>query len=285
MDSKSYLNNILLENEFQIDLEEFNYIYKSNKKKDEEKQLLIRKRNAESAKKGRIRKKIVFENLIKENKLLKEKITILENELKKNICNECKKKINQNNTFQIVSNQTKNFPKKTIFFFTTISIIFLIFTIKFKTNFKIRELFLRELNYLTSENYYSSTLDYILNSTIKLKNLYIRYGDYYSIIYKKTFLNDKYLNFVKLEKTRFFHEDNLTEEMIPEEHIFDYIQLKENAIKDIGPLKFSLFLNPAFIKTDSNRTYMNKTFEGNEMKFLFYELKLIGYSRNQGCLK
>ena len=71
-----------------------------------------------------------------------------------------------------------------------------------------------------------------------------------------------------------------------EAHINDMIKLRDNAIQVLGHLKFSLFLNPAFIKTpDYNKTFINKIVDGNETRSLFYELELIGYSRNQACLK
>ncbi len=285
MNTNSFVNNFLFENEFEINLDEFNEVYRNNKKIEDEKHLLLKKRKAEYARNGRKRKKIVIENLFKENKLLKEKIVFLEKELNENICNECKNKIIQKNTFQIFANQNQRKSKK-IFFLTTISIIFLFFYFNLENNFKTPERFLRELKYFSRDNYYSSTEEYILNSTSKPKNLYIRYGDYFSIIYKKPFLNYRYYNFVNLEKIRFFHEDNLTEEMNLEEHINDMIILKDDAIQVTGPLKFNLFLNPAFIKTpDYNKTFINKRVDGNGTKSLFYELELIGYSRNQILLK
>ena len=284
MNKNSFEKNFLFENKFEINLNELNEVYKINKIEDE-KHLLLKKRKAEYARNGRKRKKIEIENLVKENKLLKEKIAFLEKELNENICNECKNKINQQNTFQILANQNQRNSKK-IFFLTTISIIFLFFYFNLENNFKTPERFLRELNYFSRDNYYSLTEEYILNSTSKPKNIYIRYGDYFSIIYKKPFLNYRYYNFVNLEKIRFFHEDNLTEEMNLEEHINDMIILKDDAIQVIGPLKFNLFLNPAFVKTpDYNKTFINKRIDGNGTKSLFYEIEMIGYSRNQVLLK
>ncbi len=277
------LNNSIFQNssnEMEMNEQEFKEIDKENEKNKK----LLNKRKAENARKGRLRKKLAIERLMKENKLLKEKIQSLEKELNENLCIECKKKLNLN-FFQMSTNNMKKYTNP-IFITSVISIILLVFIFNTPSKYKYPEKLIRKLNSYTQDNNYFSTEDFILNSTSKAKDLYIRYGDYYSIVYKKTFLNYKYYNFINMDKIRIFHENELKEEMKPEEHLNDIIKLNDDATKKIGPLKFSLFLNPYFLQTpEFNKSFMYKKDKENEMNFLFYELEMVGYSRNHGTLK
>ena len=253
-------------------------IIPQNNDKNKEKQMLIKKRNADSARKGRLRKKLAIEQLMNENKLLKEKITLLKKELNEKLCPECKKKINTNFSFLISINPIKKFP---LFLTSSIAIIFLFYFYNSQVNFKLPIKMIRHLNFFTREKYYLKLED-LFNLTSKPKNLYIRYGDYYSILNNNTFSNHKYYNFLKSDKIRMFYESNLTEEMKPEDHIDDMIKLNNNAIQYKGNNKFSLFLTPYYFHIPNyNEAFINNIENGNEIVSLYYELEFIGYSLHQ----
>ena len=278
------LNNSIFQNssnEMEMIEQEFKEFVKENEKDKK----LLKKRKAETARKGRLRKKLAIERLMKENKLLKEKIKSLEKELNENLCIECKKKLNLNTFFQMSTNNMKKYINP-IFITSVISIILLVFIFNTPSKYKYPEKLIRKLNSYTQDNSYFSIEDFVLNLTSKAKDVYIRYGDYYSIVYKKTFLNYKYYNFINYDKIRIFNEKELKEEMKPEDHINDVIKLNDDAIKIIGPLKFSLFLNPYFLQTpEFNKSIMYKKDKENEMNLIVFELEMVGYSRNNVTLK
>ena len=277
------LNNSIFQNssnEMEMIEQEFKEFVKENEKNKK----LLKKRKAENARKGRLRKKLAIERLMKENKLLKEKIKSLEKKLNENLCIECKKKLNLN-FFQMTTNNMKKYINP-LFITSVVSIILLVFIFNTPSKYKYPEKLIRKLNSYTQDNSYFSIEDFVLNLTSKAKDVYIRYGDYYSIVYKKTFLNYKYYNFINYDKIRIFNEKELKEEMKPEEHLNDVIKLNDDAIKIIGPLKFSLFLNPYFLQTpEFNKSIMYKKDKENEMNLIVFELEMVGYSRNNVTLK
>ena len=277
------LNNSIFQNssnEMEMIEQEFKEFVKENEKDKK----LLKKRKAETARKGRLRKKLAIERLMKENKLLKEKIKSLEKELNENLCIECKKKLNLN-FFQMTTNNMKKYINP-LFITSVVSIILLVFIFNTPSKYKYPEKLIRKLNSYTQDNSYFSIEDFVLNLTSKAKDVYIRYGDYYSIVYKKTFLNYKYYNFINYDKIRIFNEKELKEEMKPEEHLNDVIKLNDDAIKIIGPLKFSLFLNPYFLQTpEFNKSIMYKKDKENEMNLIVFELEMVGYSMNNVTLK
>ena len=278
------LNNSIFQN-YSEEMEKCEQELKENVKENEKDQNLLKKRRAETARNGRLRKKLAIERLMKENKLLKEKIKSLEKKLNENLCIECKKKLNFNTFFQMSTSNTKKY-KNPIFITSVVSIILLVFIFNTPSKYKYPEKLIRKLNSYTQDNSYFSIEDFVLNLTSKAKDIYIRYGDYYSIVYKKTFLNYKYYNFINYDKIRIFNEKEIKEEMKPEEHINDIIKLNDDAIKVIGPLKFSLFLNPYFLQTpEFNKSIMYKKDKENEMNLIVFELEMVGYSMNNVTLK
>ncbi len=277
------LNNSIFQN-YSEEMEKCEQELKENVKENEKDKNLLKKRRAETARKGRLRKKLAIEKLMKENKLLKEKIKSLEKKLNENLCIECKKKLNLN-FFQMTTNNMKKYINP-LFITSVVSIILLVFIFNTPSKYKYPEKLIRKLNSYTQDNSYFSIEDFVLNLTSKAKDVYIRYGDYYSIVYKKTFLNYKYYNFINYDKIRIFNEKELKEEMKPEEHLNDMIKLNDDAIKMIGPLKFSLFLNPYFLQTpEFNKSIMYKKDKENEMNLIVFELEMVGYSRNNVTLK
>ena len=278
------LNNSIFQNssnEMEMIEQELKEIVKENEKDKK----LLKKRKAETARKGRLRKKLAIERLMKENKLLKEKIQSLEKELNENLCIECKKKLNLNTFFQMSTNNMKKYINP-IFITSVITIILLVFIFNTPSKYKYPEKQIRKLNSYTQDNSYFSIEDFVLNLTSKAKDIYIRYGDYYSIVYKKSFLNNKFCTFLNSDRIKMFDENELKEEMKPEDHINDIIKLNDDAIKVIGPLKFSLFLNPYFLQSpEFKKSFIYKKDKENEINFLYYELEMVGYSMNNVTLK
>ena len=80
------LNNSIFQN-YSEEMEKCEQELKENVKENEKDQNILKKRRAETARNGRLRKKLAIERLMKENKLLKEKIKSLEKELNENLCN------------------------------------------------------------------------------------------------------------------------------------------------------------------------------------------------------
>ena len=242
---------------------------------------LLKKKNAEFSREARQRKKLEFEKLQKENQFLKQKLQYLEKKINQNLCKECKSKIIPFIKSSIDSNNSNNNYKKKFFFFTTaISIIFLYLFLNI-SNDKINHL--RKLRIQYERDILLSS-DYILNSTISSNAMYLRYGDYYSIIHRKPFLGNEKLFSIK-NKIRNINEYELKEDIEPEKCLNCVIHLNENCLKVIGPFKFSLFLTPGYINTPLyNKTYDNYTINGNKY-FTYYEFEMSGYSINKAIIQ
>ena len=253
---------------------------KQDKEKNENSKILKSKRkNAEFSKQTRLRKKIEVENLRKENQFLKQKIQFLEKKLNQHLCNECKSKILP---FFKSSINNNNNSKKKIFFFTTSITIILIYFCFFNNNQTDIKNHLRKLRYQYEKDILVSS-DYVLNSTITSKGIYLRYGDYYSIIHHNNFLNNN-TEFSIKNKIKRINEYNLNEDLFPENCEGCLVKLNENCLKVIGPFKFSLFLTPGYINTPLyNKTYENITINGNKY-FTYYEFEMTGYSINKAII-
>ena len=249
-----------------LNMKELNDIYKNTRKQNE-----IKKKKAINAKEVRRRKKISIEILIQENKILKQKIENLENELNQKLCNECKKKINLN-YYRLSSS---NIKKKIIFFTTLVGLILLYyFSSNYNVYYNIRKL--KE----SFRNEYKLSKDDIVNSTMISNGIYIQYKDYYSIIHNKNIFGKKYFSFINEIKE--INENDLNYDINPDDCENCMIKLNNENIKNSGPLQFSLYLNPRFLNTPLfNKTFKNKTFNGKTY-FTFYEFNVTGYSVNYG---
>ena len=248
-----------------LNIKELNNIYKNRIKQNE-----LKKKKAINARELRRRKKISIEILIQENKILKQKIENLENELHQKLCNECKKKINLN-YYRLSSS---NIKKKIIFFTTFVGLIFLYY---FSSNNNVYYNY-RKLKE-TFKNEFKLSKDDILNSKMISNGIYIQYKDYYSIIHNKKIFGKKYFSFINEIKE--IKENDLNYDMNPDDCENCMIKLNSENIKINSLFQFSLYLNPRFLKTPLfNKTFKNKTFNGKTY-FTFYELNVTGYSINQ----
>ena len=248
-----------------LNIKDLNDIYKNRIKQNE-----LKKKKAINAKEVRRRKKLSIQILFQENKILKQKIENLVNELNKKLCHECKKKINLN-YFGLSSS---NIKKKIIFFTTFVGLIFLYL---FLSNYNINNNY-RKLEE-SFKNEYNFSKDDILNSSIISNGIYIQYKDYYSIIHGKNIFGKKYFSFSN--ELKIINETDLNNEN-PDECENCMIKINSENIKIKGPLQYSLYLNPKFLHTPLyNKTFKNKTFNGKTY-FSFYEFNITGYSINYG---
>ena len=248
-----------------LNIKDLNDIYKNRIKQNE-----LKKKKAKNAKEVRRRKKISIQILIQENKILKQKIEYLENELNKKLCHECKNKINLN-YFGLSSS---NIKKKIIFFTTFVGLIFLYL---FSSNYNINNNY-RKLKE-SFKNEYKFSKDDILNSNIISNGIYIQYKDYYSIIHNKNIFGKKYFSFSN--EIKIINENDLND-VNPDDCENCMVKINTENIKIKGPLQYSLYLNPKFLHTPFfNKTFKNKTFNGKTY-FIFYEFNITGYSINYG---
>ena len=246
--NKMFENNLLNESDdLSISSNEFNEIYckKNNnpqsffessyststvlnkKKKREEDKKIKLKKNAESAKKSREKKKLIFESLIKENLLLKNKISELKLKIHYCLCENCKKnfgidkkvklfvseKVNSNTIINKINDN-----KKSIFFTTTIFIFICLFFIfnSFENNFIQNNL--RNLSHSMNSKF-SIEIEEIIKNKLLIKEIYLSCTEYYSIINsnkyflnekRKILFNNKYN--MKVIDENFFYSNNFTSE-------------------------------------------------------------------------
>ena len=202
-------------------------VLKKKKKREEDKKLR-KKKNAENTKKSREKKNLLFENLIKENLLLKNKINELKFKIHFCLCENCKKifeidkkaklfvseKVNSN---KIIKKANDN--KKSIFFTTTIFIFICLFFIfnSFENNNYIQNK-IRNLSHSMNTKF-SIEIEEIIKNKLLIKDIYLSCSEYFSIINSdKYFLNEKRkISFsnkfnMKVIDENFFYSNNFTQE-------------------------------------------------------------------------
>ena len=264
----------------------FNNINKKTKREISKNEKL--KKNAESARNARLRKKMQFKNLIDENKILKEELEKLKHKINICLCEECKKKlefktkiifkIDNLNPFQKKTNIKKNLF--TIFSF--IGIIFLIINYLSFNSFQnlSNNNSLRKLNYLNFSNDKISK-DFLKQLNVTINGLYIGFGDYYNLVYKNYFLNnyneDHY--FFQKNGIRNINENELNRNYSISNCKNCIIKLNQKELKhDSNYYRFKIYLQPN--KLFYQNSEMNFT---DEDEITFYEIDCIsfGFSINK----
>ena len=230
------------------------------------------KRNAESARKSRLRKKELMSNLIQENVKLKLEIKELRKIIENKICEKCRKKIygeKQENKIELKTNNNNN--KKKLFLFSTfLSLMILImysFPIKNKSNI---------LRNLMDKSQYSSEPKYI-NLEIQnltLASMHILFGDYYSLVKRKNFLyneNNIIYSFKNQGKVRVLKEDEITENLEPKDCEDCIVELNQEDViikkNETGKIQFKIIITP---KINNNI----------DKSIISYEIDCTGFSRN-----
>ena len=187
--------------------------------KEEVKKQLRLKRNRESAKQGRIRKKIYLENLVNQlNELQKQNLLLLNILLK---CPKCKEEYEQaneknkdkNNNY-ILSNENSFSGKKKLFFMTAITFLFIfnIFNI-ITSNIKRSKIELKNNLMMKQKN---ELLINKLKSSNKDEAMLIHLGEYYSLTTREKLVCDSNLDKeinknIKIYNNNRFHIDNMNQ--------------------------------------------------------------------------
>lgn len=322
------LNNIFTDNKFletnnEINEENENKIINNNSKKvdfdntnkaiDKSKKVELQlKRNRESARKGRLRKKEYIQNLIKENNYLKNKYKLILNIIHN--CPKCKEeflsKINNNiridenekeifngkSDMFMVTKEPKINNKKKFLFLTAITIISLINLCNIpliiinnnKSNDKNNEYF-RNLKSIKEQN--------ILINKLSTNNgdneaLMIHFSEFYSLTKREKVENIKDVKKIANENIRIFHENQINIDQINRDNVGECIkcmvELDKKSIK-LGGDEFTFYLaNRHLTKFFSNNTedgiFPQINFDENSRKyesfskFLALRCKILAYS-------
>ncbi len=245
------------------------------------------KKNAESAKRARQRKKELLNHLIKENVKLKSEIKELKNILENKICDECKNKVLQSKIEIKNNNKLLNSKKK--FFISTISIsviLLIFFNFNIPINQKKSNL-IRNLNFISleSSNYKISNLE-IQNLT--LTSVYVELGDYYSLIKRNdNFLYNKnkiFYSFQNIGKVRIVQENEITEDLNIENCKDCIVELNQDDVvvqkTKSGSFFFKIFLTPKKINIDGNDFDINSGKDGLPTSSYEIDCNSFGFSKN-----
>jgi hypothetical protein len=289
----NFFDSLQEHQDLDCDEEEINYLLKENnltKKRKREEDIMKKKeklkKNAESARKARLRKKILLESLIEENKKLRNLIYFYQKEIQLYICKECKKKLNKPELmFKIEQNnkENKNIIRKKPLFSIIISIILMLFLFSFNNiNIANEKRIVRNLE---QKNYFEISNKELQNINLTYNKLYISFGDYYSLISKNYFLNGKNLIFsMKNEGTKYIKEEDFDFNKIKDcKHCI--IELNRNNIEYSPRInRFKIYFYPKTIITPQGLiNYVNNIDEkGNKYK-TFFEIDClgIGFSENR----
>ena len=257
----------------------FNNIKKKTKREISKNEKL--RKNAESARNARLRKKIQFQNLIDENKILKEELKKLKNKINFCLCEECKKKFEYKNNIIFKIDTLNSFQKKTnikrnlFTIFSFIGFIFLIINyLSFHSFQKLSNNSLRKLNYLYFSNDKISK-DILKQINLTINGLYIGFGDYYNLVYKNYFLNDYNEEHYFFQKNgiRTIDESELNRNYSISNCKNCIIKLNQKEIIKLNKYyRFKLYLQPNKIFYQNNE--MNFT---EEDEIAFYEIDCISY--------
>jgi len=288
-DENMYFNIFSISNDKETDfqIEETEYkknvnesIKKKKKKKDNE---YILKKKAESARKTRLRKKLVQKAILEENIKLKKKLNDLENKLLICLCNECKTKLKiPLNHFQITTEEksSKSLFVKNLFIISILACVFFLF---YLNSTSVLSNNVRKLSQLY---YFSLSYNDMNSYKISYDGIYISFGDYYSIINKQNyFMNDKPLYFYLNKKVKILEEKNLNNNITTDncKNCFVHISGNNKRIPvDQRKNSFKLFLKPNYLPPTGN-SYYDKN--DNSIPILEIDCLVIGYSKHQIYIK
>jgi len=248
-DSSFYLNK-KKKNE---NINEIDYLENENKAIDLKRKNKL-KRNAESARKSRARKKELMNNLIQENLKLKLEINELKKIINNKICNNCKKQILHEAMINENTNTIKSIKNRLILFSTfSISIILLIYFNYISIDSKN---ILRNLNLVYEKSDEPKYINLEIEN-LTLASMHILFGDYYSLIRRKNFLyneNNILYSFKNIGKVRVIKEREITESMEPNNCENCVVELEQNDViikkNELGSLQFKIIITPKIMNKD-----------------------------------
>ena len=290
----NFFDSLQEHQDLDCDEEEINCLLKENnltKKRKREEDIINKKeklkKNAESAKKARLRKKLLFESLIEENKKLRNLIYFYQKEIQFKLCKECKKKLNKPEfIFKIEQNNNNNkkiISKKPLFSII-ISIILILVLFSFNNiNIANEKKSIRNLEQM---NYFEISNKELQNINLTHDKLYISFGDYYSLISKNNFLNGKNLIFsMKKEGIKYIKEEDFDFNKIKDcKHCL--IELYRNNV-EFAPdriNRFKIYFYPKNVITPEGLiNYSNNIDEKGNKYETFFEIDClaIGFSSNR----
>ena len=235
---------------------------KLNENENEIKRQLKLKRNRESAKNGRLRKKEFIENLINENNYLKNKYNNLLNIVHK--CPKCNKtleisKKEEDNLYicenDLLNERPKISNKKKFIFATAITLISIINIFNFPLNimnyynsiYKNKINFIRNLDNFNEEKFDKDS-SYLVN---KLKTrdgddeaLYIHFSEFYSMT-KRQKIDDVNINNGTNKNIKLFKENQIDVDTISQNNASEcvkcMVEINKNSIK-LGGDEFTFYL-------------------------------------------
>ena len=264
---------------------------------DEIKRNLKLKRNRESAKGGRLRKKEYMQNLINENNYLKKQIDFLLNIIHQcPKCNEIVAKKEENNLYiyksenEILKEQRNIETKKKFIFITAMTILFIIniFNIPFNImslynfNYKNSMEYLRNLS-ISNDSYaieekYSKEQSFLINKLINSNGdseaLFIHFAEFYSLVKKEKVVKQNKFEEQNNKNIQVFHENQINIEQINQANVTKcvkcVIELDRDSVK-MGGDEFTFYLADRHLTT----FFKNNTEDGNFPIFNFNEKKKI----------
>ena len=283
--NEEFLNKKIKTNSFETNFFSLN--------EDEIKRKNKLKKNAESAKRARQRKKELMNNLIQENVKLKSEIKELKKILENKICDKCKNKIfHSNNIINNTQNNNNNnnnnsLNKKKIFIFSTISLSFILLIfinvniINQKTNL------LRNLNIISNELSNSKYTNLEIQN-LTLTSVHVLFGDYYSLIKRKyNFLyneNNIIYSFQNKGKVRILKENEINEDLNIENCKDCIVELNQDNVilkkSENGIQYFKIVFTPKKINIDGNDFDINSGKNGLPVFSYEIDCRSFGFSKN-----
>ena len=277
-----------LKNENNFDWENSEETNKNlNKKRNISKREEKLKKNAESQRKTRERKKELMNKLIEENMKLKSEIHELKKIIVSQICHKCKKEILEKKeieTKNIKTNNNLTNNKRKLLLFSTFSITIIFVLLSFNPIEKIKQL--RNLNesYEDIFNVKYENLE-IRNFTLAL--IYILFGDYYSLVKRKNFLyneNNIIYSFKNKGKVRIVKERDLSINLDEKDCEDCIVELEQNNVvlkKSSKGFQFKLILSPKRININGNEFEINSFVQGLPVSIYEIDSYAFGFSKDE----
>ena len=296
-----------LSNSKKIILNDLNRINEINKINDDEiKRQLKLKRNRESAKNGRLRKKEFIQKLINENNYLKIRYQTLLNIICE--CPKCKKNfdkkeeneriLNDESENNILSDGQKKSNKKKFLFATIIAVISIIniFNIPLNIINYYNSFYNGKIDYLRNlntfeERYKKEGNNYIINklttSNGDKEALYIHLAEFYSLTKRKRIENQNQLDEEINKNIQVFHQNQINIDQITQTNATEcvkcVVEINKNSVK-VGGDEFTFYLADRYLSSyfgnTSDEGIFPKIKSKTASKIFALKCKIIAYSIN-----
>ena len=238
------------------------------------------KKNAESQRKTRERKKELMNKLIEENMKLKSEIHELKKIIVSQICHKCKKEIETKN-IKTNNNLTNN--KRKLLLFSTFSITIIFVLLSFNPIEKIKQI--RNLNE-SYEDIFNVKYENLEIRNLTLASIYILFGDYYSLVKRKNFLynENNIYSFKNKGKVRIVKERDLSINLNEKDYEDCIVELEQNNVvlkKSSKGFQFKLILSPKRININGNELEINSFVKGLPVSIYEIDSYAFGFSKDE----